>query len=336
MKTTGDVIFLLLAALLMVPVMLAACVRNPPLVTLAFIAVLSLFSSSTWGQLQEENTIYSRGTGMFYFSLLNLMLWIASAAAWLRVLSHAPRRSLLHSVTPPSPFPVAIAITGFVLLSHVALGLMAGKDLLLILGYSGLINVLNLLWFAWLITQTLAEPAAQQRLLQLLLTLAGVRAVFGLVRYQWLGGDSANPYRNFEGLDIQLVYFDICDNFIAALAAFILAWLLLMPRVKLSFPKRVLLLLWLAWERRQPEPLVPHALFQNRNYLLMNWVGASMSFGMLGLFFPITIYLQSALRLTALQAGMTMLPMSLFSMLDRKSTRLNSSHVALSRMPSSA
>ena len=76
----------------------------------------------------------------------------------------------------------------------------------------------------------------------------------------------------------------------------------------------VLLLLWLAWERRQPEPLVPHALFQNRNYLLMNWVGASMSFGMLGLFFPITIYLQSALRLSALQAGMTMLPMSLFSM----------------------
>ena len=75
----------------------------------------------------------------------------------------------------------------------------------------------------------------------------------------------------------------------------------------------VLMAIWVLWERRQPEPLVPYQLFQNRNYILMNWVGAAMSFGMLGLFFPITIYLQSALRLNAFDAGMTLLPMSVFS-----------------------
>lgn len=77
----------------------------------------------------------------------------------------------------------------------------------------------------------------------------------------------------------------------------------------------LLLGLWTLWERRQPEPLVPHQLFKNRNYILMNWVGAAMSFGMLGLFFPITIYLQSALRMNPLDAGLTMMPMSLGSML---------------------
>jgi MFS family permease len=40
-----------------------------------------------------------------------------------------------------------------------------------------------------------------------------------------------------------------------------------------------------------------------------------MSFGMLGLFFPITIYLQSALHMNPLDAGLTMMPMSLGSML---------------------
>ncbi len=247
-NTAMDVLVVLLLCLLALPLILAACLRCPEAATLGLIAILCLFSSSTWGQLQEENTLYSRGTGIFHFSLLNLLLWIATAAACMRHLyrNGSPRRLVQPGRRPP--FPVFFAAFAFLMVAHVVLGLMAGKELLLILGYTGLINVLNLLLFAWLITQTLAEPAAQQRLLQLLLTLAGVRAVFGLVRYQWLGGDSANPYRNFEGLDIQLVYFDICDNFIAALAAFILAWLLLMPRVKLSFPKRVLLLLWLTME----------------------------------------------------------------------------------------
>jgi len=68
------------------------------------------------------------------------------------------------------------------------------------------------------------------------------------------------------------------------------------------------------WERTQSEPLLPFALFADRNFLLMNWVAAAMSFGMLGLFLPLTIYLQSALGLTALSAGLTVAPMSLVSM----------------------
>jgi MFS family permease len=41
---------------------------------------------------------------------------------------------------------------------------------------------------------------------------------------------------------------------------------------------------------------------------------ASISFGMLGLFLPLTIFLQSVLGLTALQAGLTTAPMSVISM----------------------
>lgn len=63
------------------------------------------------------------------------------------------------------------------------------------------------------------------------------------------------------------------------------------------------------------EPLLPFAIFEDRNYSLMNWVGAVMSFGMLGLFLPITIYFQSVLGLSALQAGLTIAPMSLVSMI---------------------
>ncbi len=240
--SAADPFLILLAALMVVPVALAICVRLPSLVSLGFVALLCLFSSSTWGQLQEENTLYARGTGLFFFSLINLLLWLACAAAAIR---HAviQQQSMM-----PSPFPKFLAVFSFMLLSHLVLGLMAEQPLPAILSYSGLINVLNMLLFSVLLLMTLHQEKHRERLLLLILTLAAMRAVYGLARYAFFGGDSANPYRNFENLDIRLVYFDIADNYIAALAAFCLAWLLLMPGVRMSLGKRMLLWGWLVAE----------------------------------------------------------------------------------------
>jgi EmrB/QacA subfamily drug resistance transporter len=58
------------------------------------------------------------------------------------------------------------------------------------------------------------------------------------------------------------------------------------------------------------EPLIPFALFRNRNFALMNWVTGTLSVGMLGIFLPLTIYLQDALGFSALKAGLTMAPAS--------------------------
>ncbi|MGC9671453.1 DHA2 family efflux MFS transporter permease subunit [Planosporangium sp. 12N6] len=66
--------------------------------------------------------------------------------------------------------------------------------------------------------------------------------------------------------------------------------------------------------QRGGEPLVPFAIFRDRNFSVMNFVGAALGFGMLGLFLPLVIFLQSVLGLSALQAGLTTAPMSLVSM----------------------
>ena len=68
------------------------------------------------------------------------------------------------------------------------------------------------------------------------------------------------------------------------------------------------------WTQRNGEPLVPFQIFRDRNYSVMNYVVMSISFGMLGLFLPLTIFLQTVLGLSALQAGLTTAPMSLISM----------------------
>jgi EmrB/QacA subfamily drug resistance transporter len=70
----------------------------------------------------------------------------------------------------------------------------------------------------------------------------------------------------------------------------------------------------LQWFTQDREPLVPFALFRDRNYAVVNWVSGTLAIGMMGIFLPFTIYLQSVLGFSALRAGLTMAPASLLSM----------------------
>jgi EmrB/QacA subfamily drug resistance transporter len=66
--------------------------------------------------------------------------------------------------------------------------------------------------------------------------------------------------------------------------------------------------------RQDDEPLVPFALFRDRNFTIMNVVGAAVSVGIIGFFLTITIYLQSVLGYSALKAGLVLAPSSVMSM----------------------
>jgi len=96
----------------------------------------------------------------------------------------------------------------------------------------------------------------------------------------------------------------------------------------------VLLLVFVAFERYQAEPLLPLTLFGNRNFSIAIWVSAVVAFGMLGFFIPVTIFLQSVLGFSALKAGLTFVPMSILSMLvapwaGRLSDRLGGKYILL-------
>jgi EmrB/QacA subfamily drug resistance transporter len=71
--------------------------------------------------------------------------------------------------------------------------------------------------------------------------------------------------------------------------------------------------LWVQAATQDREPLVPFALFRNRNFSLMNWVASTVAIGMMGIFLPLTIYLQSVLGFSALKAGLALAPASIIS-----------------------
>ncbi len=77
----------------------------------------------------------------------------------------------------------------------------------------------------------------------------------------------------------------------------------------------VLLAGFVIWEHFQVEPLMPSALFRLPNFSQMNAVMVLVVVGVMGVFLPFMIYLQSVLNLTPLQAGLAIAPMGLTQML---------------------
>lgn len=76
----------------------------------------------------------------------------------------------------------------------------------------------------------------------------------------------------------------------------------------------VLLCAFVWWEQRAPDPMMKMELFRIRNFSVANVLGLATSFGMLGIFFPMTVFLQGALGMTPFEAGLAMLPNGLVLM----------------------
>jgi EmrB/QacA subfamily drug resistance transporter len=73
---------------------------------------------------------------------------------------------------------------------------------------------------------------------------------------------------------------------------------------------------WRQARAQRSEPLLPFEVFRNRNFTLMTLVLAAMGFAMVGLYLPLTIYLQSVLGLSAMAAGLAMAPQPLAMMVS--------------------
>lgn len=76
----------------------------------------------------------------------------------------------------------------------------------------------------------------------------------------------------------------------------------------------VLLAIFAWWESRVPDPIMKIELFRLRNFWVGNVIAFVVAFGMLGIFFPMTLFLQGVLGMTPIRAGLTMTPMSLMIM----------------------
>ncbi len=96
----------------------------------------------------------------------------------------------------------------------------------------------------------------------------------------------------------------------------------------------VILAVFVFLERRADEPILPLSLFSDRNYSTANAVSGGVSYAILGVFLPMTIYFQSILGFSAVHAGETFIPLSAVSLVTaplagRLSDRINGKYVLM-------
>jgi EmrB/QacA subfamily drug resistance transporter len=73
----------------------------------------------------------------------------------------------------------------------------------------------------------------------------------------------------------------------------------------------VLFVLFVLWELRQSDPMVPLSFFRNRVFTVANIVVLMVGFAMFGVIFYITLYFQNVLGYSPLEAGVRSLPLTM-------------------------
>src|SRR5207247_2576121 len=114
-----------------------------------------------------------------------------------------------------------------------------------------------------------------------------------------------------QGMPLMMSIFPV-EKRGAAFAAYCTAGGLAVMAGPITIPEIIaaglaVLVLFLVYQARHQrgEPLIPFAVFKDRNFTLMTLVMAALGFAMLGVYLPLTIYLQSVLGLSAMDAGIT-------------------------------
>jgi EmrB/QacA subfamily drug resistance transporter len=82
------------------------------------------------------------------------------------------------------------------------------------------------------------------------------------------------------------------------------------------FAAVVLFAIFIWWERRANDPMLKLELFKIRNFSVGTLISLTITFGMLGIFFPMTLFLQQVLEFSPIRAGLTMTPMSIAIMVS--------------------
>lgn len=232
---------------------------------LGYLVVIFAFTGTTYGLLEKSSTLYSRGMGQFGFPLIFFYL----IGMYLLALV-MPNRYKNYTVSREPVSLLFLLLAGYVLL-YLLVGLGEGMPPANVLSHFGMVNIVGSYMLYIVIKRTMNGPKILLLFVRVVIWVAGLMAVYGLIRFVFAGGDPANFYANVQGRGVRITYFDFAQaGFFTVAAALLylkhlagermslLDWTLLglfLMNVVLSFRRTAwvglaLVLLWLTMSSR--------------------------------------------------------------------------------------
>lgn len=199
-------------------------------VLLGYLVIHFAIPGSTWGAEEYTRPIYGRGSGQLFLSFIN---WALIGFYLIRVFVDK-WQGYPNPMMTLRPFFILFNI---MFLGHILVGSLLDVPLKSSAGGGGIMYVSMMTLLVFLIVRAIREPKDLNRLGTVFLLVVLGRGLYGLIRFAFFGGDPINPYANYEGLNVKLVFFDINDGLLATMAAVYALW-------KLSWEKHLT-----NWER---------------------------------------------------------------------------------------
>jgi O-antigen ligase len=214
---------------------IGGAVISRPWVPLAlYLSVFFAFAQSNYGSLDvyHANPIYARGSGQLFYPALCWALLVMVFWAWLG------RRFASESPLPVLPVQRVLWTWVLLLALHLAAGLALGVDAAQVLDSHGFAQLAWMLPLVHLLQASGRDERTLDTIGRLLVLAALAKALFGLGRWAFFGGDPANVYQNYGQVDVRLTYFDLSDSLVCLLGASVAAAMLLVapsPRQGLAW-----------------------------------------------------------------------------------------------------
>lgn len=186
----------------------------------AYFVCIFYFPNASWGIVNQttDSNFYNRGTGTFYFSAINILLFGL-------VLQALVARTWVKTSIANSNLGIPALLFWFILIGNALVGYLTPEiHWYEIIGLSGLMNIANFMLAFYILTTSIRTPQDLDKIINILLFCAVSRGLWGVIRFLAMGGDPANFYSNFQKIDVTLTFFDINDSLVATLALFITAW----------------------------------------------------------------------------------------------------------------
>lgn len=183
-----------------------------------YLVLLIFFSGSQYGLIEEESSrlIYGRGSGKLFFPFVNwYIFWLAAVVGFY---------ALWNRLAPPeAAVRKFLLLFGLVFLGQLIASPFLTKSVFYALHYSGTMYLMNTVVLVFVLLRAFRDEQSVRELITVFLVSVFIRDSYGLFRYLFLGGDTANYYANFADLNIKLTFFDINDSILATMAAFMAA-----------------------------------------------------------------------------------------------------------------
>jgi EmrB/QacA subfamily drug resistance transporter len=247
-----------------------------------------LLLAGRFGDLFGHRRLFLSGTAAF--TLASLICGVSSsqgmliAARAVQGLGGAVVSALAFSLivvlfTEPSERAKAMGVFGFVMAGGGSIGVLAGGVLTDLVGWHWIFLVNLPIGVAVTLTGLKLLPSVQTGARAERLDVGGAVAITGgmvLAVYAIVNGNTAG-WTSVQTLGLLAAALVILAGFVA-------------------------------WERRDPAPLMPLSIFRHHNLRVANVVGVLWSAAMFALFFLSALYLQLVLGYSPLQVGLAFLP----------------------------